>query len=74
MRQVGSRRVAPITAEARAESLIEGARFNEALAWLSRARVMPKGVYRYRSHEEANQHELDCLVQALARRALEGGQ
>ncbi len=71
MRQVGFRREAPIIAQASAEHLLQGARFNEGLAWLSRSTFMPKGVYRYKSHEEANRHQMDCLVRGMAQRAVE---
>ncbi len=71
MKQVGFRREAPVSVHASAEHLLQGARFNEALAWLSRSNFMPKGVYRYKSHEEANRHQMDCLVRGMARRAAE---
>lgn len=51
--------------------LAEGARFNEALAWLSQSTFVPKGVYRFNSHADANRHALDCLVRGMGRRAAE---
>ena len=65
MRQVGGRRERAITAKADGLLLAEGARFNEALSGLSRSTFVPKGVYRYKSHEEANQHEQDCLARGM---------
>lgn len=71
MRQVGTRRERPLVARATGLLLAEGAGFNETVSGLSRSTFVPKGVYRYRSHEEANQHELDCLVRGMARLAAE---
>jgi len=71
VKSVGRRIEPPLAVHASGEFLAEGARFNEVVARLSRAGYMPKGVYRYKSQEEANQHEQDCLVHAIARLALE---
>jgi hypothetical protein len=65
MRQVGSRRERTIALEASSELLIEGALFNEALSKLSPSTFVPKGVYRFRTHEAANQHAEDCLVRGM---------
>jgi hypothetical protein len=27
----------------------------------------PKGIFRYKSHEEANEHQAACLAQGMAR-------
>jgi hypothetical protein len=32
-------------------------------------RAVPKGVYRFRSHDAANRHAEDCLVEGMARPA-----
>jgi hypothetical protein len=53
--------------------LAEGARFNEALSRLARTTFVPKGLYRFRSHDEANRHELDCLVRGMGLLAAERG-
>jgi hypothetical protein len=45
--------------------LAEGARFNESVSWLSQSTFVPKGIYRFRSHEAANQHAEDCLVRGM---------
>jgi hypothetical protein len=65
MRQVGSRRARAIARDASASLLIEGALFNEAVSRLSPSTFVPKGIYRFRSHEEANQHAEDCLVRGM---------
>ena len=71
MRQVGARRERAIAAKADGLLLAEGARFNEAVSGLSRSTFVPKGVYRYKSHEEANEHEQDCLVRGMGLLAAE---
>ena len=71
MRQVGARRERAIAAKANGLLLAEGARVNEAVSGLSRSTFVPKGVYRYKSHEEANQHEQDCLVRGMGLLAAE---
>ncbi|MDZ7910097.1 MAG: hypothetical protein U5N10_18960 [Gemmobacter sp.] len=65
MRQVGSRKEGQLVIKANGRLLEQGARFNESVSWLSGAAFVPKGVYRYRSHEEANQHAQDCLVKGM---------
>jgi len=65
MRQVGSRREREVAHDASASLLIEGARFNEAVSRLSQSTFVPKGIYRFRSHEAANQHAEDCLVRGM---------
>ena len=58
---------------ARANGLLlaEGARFSEAISGLSRNTFIPKGVYRYKSHEEANRHIQDCLARGMGLLAAE---
>jgi len=65
MRQVGARREPAVAEKATGLLLAEGARFNEAVSRLSRTTFIPKGVYRFASHDEANRHEQDCLVRGM---------
>jgi len=65
MRRVGSRREAALVERASGLLLAEGARFNEAVSRLAPTTFVPKGVYRFKSHDEANRHELDCLVRGM---------
>jgi hypothetical protein len=65
MRQVGSRREQGLALNASGSLLAEGARFNEAVSRLSQSTFVPKGIYRFRSHEAANQHAEDCLVRGM---------
>jgi len=69
MRQVGSRRERGVALKASGHLLKEGARFNEAVSWLSQSTFVPKGAYRFASHEAANHHAEDCLVRGMARLA-----
>jgi phage FluMu gp28-like protein len=71
MKVVGHRVERQISKQESGVLLAEGARFNETIAHLSRVAYIPKGVYRFKSHEEANRHEEECLVRAMARRVQE---
>ena len=66
MKQVGSRSEPRIALTASGSLLSEGARFNEAVSRLSLSTFVPKGIYRFRSHEAANQHADDCLIRGMA--------
>ena len=69
MKQVGSRREPPIALQASGAGLRDGARFSETVARLAGIGFVPKGVYRFKSHEAANRHDLECLARAMARLA-----
>jgi hypothetical protein len=73
MKIVGRRKERPISFEASAEMLAEGARFNDEMHRFPTGNTtfIPKGVKRFRTHQEANQHWQDCLVEGMARTALE---
>jgi hypothetical protein len=65
VRQVGVRRELAVAEKATGLLVAEGARFNEAVSRLSRTMFVPKGVYRFASHDEANRHGQDCLVRGM---------
>jgi hypothetical protein len=69
MRQLGSRRERILAVNASGVLLAEGARFNEAISRLLQSTFMPKGIYRFRSHDAANRHAEDCLVRGMGRLA-----
>jgi hypothetical protein len=69
MKLVGTRRELTMTPHASGALLAEGARFCESVARLSATGHVPKGIYRFRTHAQANQHEQDCLVQMMAQLA-----
>jgi hypothetical protein len=68
MRTIGQRETRPITFSASSDLLAEGARFNDEMQRLSGEwSCIPKGVYRFRTHEEANRFDLDCLARKIAK-------
>ena len=73
MRIIGHRKERPITFSASSALLAEGARFNDEIHRLPTGSTtfIPKGVFRFKTHEDANRHELDCLVEGMAQTALE---
>lgn len=73
MRIVGHRKQRPLTLLGRTDLLIEGARFNDDIHRLPTGRrtCIRKGVYRFKTHEDANRHDLDCIAEMMARIALE---
>lgn len=72
MRTVGHRKERPINFSASAAALLACARFNDEIHRLPTGNTsfIPKGVYRFRTHYEANQHQLDCMVAGMAAVAL----
>ncbi len=68
MRTVGHRSERPITFSASAALLVEGARFNDEIHKLPTgdSTFIPKGVYHFKSHDEANRHWQDCLAEGMA--------
>ena len=45
--------------------------FSETIALLAKITFIPKGVYRFRSHMEANTQQADCLAKGMGRLAAE---
>ena len=72
MRTIGQRRERPITYSASASLLLEGALFNDDIHRLPTGHLtyIPKGVFRFTTHEAANQHQQACLIEAMAKIAL----
>lgn len=73
MRIVGRRQEHPISVSASADLLLEGARFNDEIHKLPGGQVtcIPKGVYRFKTHEEANRQLEACIVETMVRLARE---
>ncbi len=73
MRTIGHRNEQPITFSASGDLLAAGARFNDEIHRLptGNSTLIPKGVYRYRTFAESNQHQQDCVVAGMAQIALE---
>ncbi|MGE0646192.1 MAG: hypothetical protein AB7P24_21280 [Nitrospira sp.] len=68
---VGRRRERPIARQGDGTLLAEGARFSETIAHLATSTFIPKGVYRFRSHMDANKQQDDCLAKGMGRLAAE---
>jgi hypothetical protein len=68
MRTVGHRKDHPITFSASSALLAEGARFNDEIHRLpTGGRIfIRKGVYRFKSFDDANRHDLECVAAAMA--------
>jgi hypothetical protein len=71
MKVIGRRVEAPLSFRASGELLAQGARFNDDLRGLPTgdAAYIPKGLYRFRTHEEADAHAQKCLADLMARLA-----
>ncbi len=69
MRQVGSKRERALAKNASGALHAEGTRFSESISRLSPTTFVPKGVYRFSSHDAANRHAEDCLVRGMGRLA-----
>ena len=69
MRVIGRRLQAPLSFSASGKFLEQGARFNDDLRGLPTgdASFIPKGLYHFRTHEEADAHAQACLAELMAR-------
>ena len=65
MKTVGRRREPRIIQRASGEALAAGARLSESLSVLAPSTYIPKGVYRFSTHEAANKHQQDCLARGM---------
>lgn len=72
IRTIGRRKEPLITFSASGELLAEGARFNDEIHRLPTGNTthIPKGLYFFKSHEDANRFDLECLAKAMARQRL----
>ena len=75
MRVIGQRKTPAITFSASAALLVEGAHFNEEIHRLptGNSTHIPKGIYRFKSLEEANRHQQECLIEGMVRIAMARG-
>ena len=72
MRVVGTKKERTITFSPSAEALKEAERFANGMRRLAPSPgYIPKGVYLFRSHEEANAFDLECLAKKMAKVAME---
>ena len=72
MRTIGHRKERPISFSASAAFLAEGACFNDEIHRLptGQSTCIPKGVFHFKTHEDANRHQAECLVRCMAAAAL----
>ena len=68
---IGKRVEPSLTLLASATALKTGLALSASVSVLCKTGYVPKGVYRYASHAEANAHDDACLAQNMAMRALE---
>lgn len=68
MKTVGQRKQRSITYSASGALLAEGAHFNDEMHRLPTGAVtfLPKGVYFFKRHEDANRQQQDCLTHGMA--------
>lgn len=71
MKVIGRRAEAPLSYSASGELLAQGARFNDDLRGFPTGDggCIPKGLYRFRTHEDANAQAQKCLADFMARLA-----
>lgn len=72
MRTIGHREERPIAFSASAALLAEGARFNDEIHRLPTGATtfIPKGVFRFKTQEDANRHADACVAEGMAHAAL----
>lgn len=72
MRTIGHRKERAISFSTSAALLVEGAGSNDEIHRLptGQSTLIPKGVFRFKTHEDANRHQRDCLVQGMYEAAL----
>ena len=73
MRSVGHRKTRPPAFSGLAALLEEGARFNDEIHRLPTGdrTFIRKGIYRFKTHEDANRHDLDRIASGIAAIVLE---
>ena len=71
MKVIGTRLEPELSKDASGEALAAGARFSESIAALAKSTFIPKGVYRFKSHEAMNKHQEDCLASGMGLLAVE---
>lgn len=67
MKVSGSRKLREVTLNASGELLKQGAIFNDELHKLPKGKMtrFPRGIHKYASHEEANEHWMRCQLNRI---------
>lgn len=69
MKTVGRRASPGISFHAKAENLKKGCEFNDTMNKFFKSKLrIPKGVYHYKTHEDASRHWTDCVVREIIAR------
>lgn len=74
MRIVGRKSEPLPTLAASGEALMRAASFNEMMQSImpyGKIGYIPKGIYRFKTHEEANRQQDECLVRHMAKIQIE---
>jgi len=73
MRTVGNRKPRPLSFVGSGALLLEGSRFNDDLLRLPGGgrTFVRKGLYRFKTHDDADRHNLDCIAARMAKIATE---
>jgi len=66
MKVAGKRKEKVIMFHAEGALLRESALFNTEMQKMQSTFRFPKGVFHYKTHEEANRHMMDCVVNSMA--------
>ena len=72
LRIIGRRKEYPITFSASADLLVEGARFNDDIHRMPTGKLtrIKKGVFFFKTHIEANQHQQDSVIECIVQAAM----
>jgi hypothetical protein len=65
MKIIGRRKQRDITFHADGALLREGALFNTEMQKIQSTFHFPRGVFRYKSHEDADRHMMECVVNSM---------
>ena len=65
MKIAGKRRERDITLHADGALLREGALFNTELQKMQSTFRFPRGVFLYKTHEDADRHMMECVVNSM---------
>jgi len=65
MRIAGNHKERDITFHADGALLKEGALFNTEMQKMQSTFRFPRGVFRYKSHEEADRHMMECVIDSM---------
>ena len=66
MKIAGKRKEREITFHADGALLKEGALFNTEMQKMQSTFRFSRGVFRYKSHEDADRHMMECVVNSMA--------